>query len=1390
MMTQSLAHCARRLLLGGVVESWPQPEGTPPAMSFEEGKGLMRARFVVVILVALCAAAGALAVSAPAWAGTTHKFLSSFGSFQNPQALAVQQASGDVLVVNQEAQKVERFTAVGAPAEFSALGSNAIDGAGGGECPSVPADCDQTPQGGFSFGSPSQAEVAVDESGGADNGDVYVTDTFHNVVDIFAADGRYLGQLSETHNGGFGAVCGVAVDRAGNAYVADMNGQVHRFQPFSTPVQNSNFVMDMQVSACQLAVDAAGDVFAAAPFGGPVSKYDSAGNLQYALDSNPANGVAVDPASGDVYVAESSQVVQFDASSSIAPIQLGSFGQGSVTAPAGVAVYGATGEVFVSDSSAGHVAIFGPGVAAPDATTEAASGITETNATLNGGVNPEGTATEWEFEYGTETSYGQTAPASPQSAGSGSSEVPVSTELTGLQPGTTYHYRLVAIGENGTTHGADQTFTTQAPPMVDGQFATPVGKATATLNAQINPWGAETTYHFEYGPTESYGLSTGDATLPAAWGDQPATSEITGLAPNTTYHYRAVATNALGGPVDGPDQTFTTQPALRVDGEYVSGVTTSQAKLNAEINPLGDKMSYRFEYGPTESYGASSPSSDAPVGSGGSDVTVGQEVSGLVPDSEFHYRVVATNAVGAIQGPDQTFHTRAVEVASTDTCPNASIRHQQGSQYLPDCRAYELVSPPDKNGGNVAPEPRQTRSSASGDAVGYMTKVGFGDAATASLLDPYIAERSAGPAPESNGWITHAIGPMQDSGSPNLEASGDIPKYLGEFSEDLTSGVFFASSPIGPSPGVEAVPNLYVRDDLRKAGQGSYQLVTRCPFCETEHTSLSLFGTPLLAHYLYPRLDDESPDFGHVIFESIYNLTSDAPAQPALCLNQSFFAAPAFCRTRLYEWDHGTLRMAGVLEDGSPAEVSSAGQGQLDERETRHTISDGSDGHSRVFFTVPTDRFGNVGGKEGGEDLTGGGEQGELYARIDHATTVHLNASERTIPDQTVGENTYSPAQFLDATPNGERVFFKTNQALTDDALSYKEQSPVEYANIYMYDMTKPASDPHNLVLITPPGLRGGVEVIGTSRDGSYVYMYDGNASTIYRWHEGAISEVAPLARGLEGFIGRSQDWRQFPRSARVTADGHHLLYIDYDNRAGYSRAKCGNFGCLELYFYSADTGSVVCVSCDPTGEPPTDNAYAISNAELGVDWHEPHVLSEDGRYVFFDTAAALVPQDINGVTDAYEYDSVTGRLSLLSSGADSGESAFLDASSDGRNAFFFTRQQLVGWDKDTSLDVYDARVGGGFPEPVQPAAPCAGEECQGSLTGSPGAAGFSSASTVSAGNLKSVARADKGSPSRLSIALRACRKRSHKRRARHRCEVNARKRYGGGRPSKHGGVR
>jgi hypothetical protein len=196
--------------------------------------------------------------------------------------------------------------------------------------------------------------------------------------------------------------------------------------------------------------------------------------------------------------------------------------------------------------------------AAAVATTGGADSITTSSATLTGTVNPGGVSTTYHFEYGTSSSYGLSTPDTD--GGSGSGAVSVSAGISSLTADTTYHYRIVASNTDGPSQGADRTFRTTAnakPPSVSSASATGVNAVGATLRANVNPNRLATTVHFEYGTSTGYGTATAEQPAGSGTSTSTASAAVGGLKPHTTYHYRAVATNAAGV-TRGGDRTLTT----------------------------------------------------------------------------------------------------------------------------------------------------------------------------------------------------------------------------------------------------------------------------------------------------------------------------------------------------------------------------------------------------------------------------------------------------------------------------------------------------------------------------------------------------------------------------------------------------------------------------------------------------------------------------------------------------------------------------------------------------------------------------------------------------------------------------------------------------------------
>lgn len=226
------------------------------------------------------------------------------------------------------------------------------------------------------------------------------------------------------------------------------------------------------------------------------------------------------------------------------------------------------------------------GTSAPWASTAAASAITNSSAQVAGTITAHGLATAYVFEYGTSTAFGQIAPLPAGSAGSGTAELAVSTTLSGLQPNTTYFYRLVATNAAGTTNGPVRLFTSGPPtaPAVTTAAASNVTQGFATLSGTVNAKGQPTAFTFEYGTTTAFGHI---ATVDNAGdfnGSQQFSSRLSGLTAGTTYLYRIVATNPTGTS-RGAVMSFTTEALKPI--YWAQGATIARAGSDGSNVDLG-----------------------------------------------------------------------------------------------------------------------------------------------------------------------------------------------------------------------------------------------------------------------------------------------------------------------------------------------------------------------------------------------------------------------------------------------------------------------------------------------------------------------------------------------------------------------------------------------------------------------------------------------------------------------------------------------------------------------------------------------------------------------------------------------------------------------------------
>jgi hypothetical protein len=251
---------------------------------------------------------------------------------------------------------------------------------------------------------------------------------------------------------------------------------------------------------------------------------------------------------------------------------------------------------------------------------------------------------------------------------------------------------------------------------------------------------------------------------------------------------------------------------------------------------------------------------------------------------------------------------------------------------------------------------------------------------------------------------------------------------------------------------------------------------------------------------------------------------------------------------------------------------------------------------------------------------------------------------------------------------------------------------------------------------LTPAGDLLGV--LGASADGSYVYYLRG--AGLFLWHSGTVTLVASQAD--------ADNYPAATGAARVSADGAHLAFLSTASLTGYdNRNATTNVPEPEVFLFTAPGtagAGIVCASCNPLGRRPIGAASLPGASPNGTGDNAPHaykprVLSADSGRLFFDSDDALALQDTDNAEDVYQWEApgsgscVTpkGCIGLISSGRAEGGASFLDASTDGSDAFFLTDGSLVPSDPG-GFDVYDARVGGGFPLPATPI-PCFGDLCQ-----------------------------------------------------------------------------
>jgi hypothetical protein len=746
-------------------------------------------------------------------------------------------------------------------------------------------------------------------------------------------------------------------------------------------------------------------------------------------------------------------------------------------------------------------------------------------------------------------------------------------------------------------------------------------------------------------------------------------------------------------------EVFTPPPPVppTVESTTVTKVSTSSANFRAQINPNLFQTHYHFEYLSEakylengETFAGAFNTPEVSLGSSGEAQLASGFAGGLSPDTAYRFRVVAENEGG--------------EATTPEPAPGFST-YPALPPGLPDGRAYEMVSPPQKAGEVMPPDSEGNldgscgeclpgianrhimpmQSSADGQSVAYMGQP-FASGLS-SGPNEYLAHRTPG------GWESRSL-------SSALFNPGPLQGYAA-FSSDLSRSVIFqvepALSPAAPTREGKSFANLYLRD---MAG-------TLVPLVAAEppHRDPGPYvaGSPKLANGFNTVFGGAnsgtpgSPAFTHVVFEANDALTAaDPPNAPA---------APAVAATEndLYEWEGGQLRLVNVLPgnaSSAPNAVIGSGLQQvlvpgIETAGVDHAIS--ADGN-RIFWSDPG---------------------GQVYVRIGGVET-------RKVED---------PGNFLVASTDGARVL------LSDGCLYGVAEEECEA------DLTS--------------GLGGFQGILGASDDLSRAYFVDtkilpGAAANahgespgegmlnLYAWSQQTGTSVF-IARLLStdneiGSLKRYGDWRASSanRTAQVSPDGTHLAFMSAAPLTGYDNEQEEGFltscdlnngpgagnACLEVFAYDADTNDLSCSSCNPTGLRPLgqSNLSLITVTEGLPSFLQPGNLSADGR-LFFESQDILSPRDNNSaVQDVYEWvpngvggcKRDAGCVSLISTGTSESDSIFLDATPSGNDAFLITREQIAAADRNDQLDLYDARVGGGIAAETETLrSECQGEACQ-----------------------------------------------------------------------------
>jgi hypothetical protein len=626
--------------------------------------------------------------------------------------------------------------------------------------------------------------------------------------------------------------------------------------------------------------------------------------------------------------------------------------------------------------------------------------------------------------------------------------------------------------------------------------------------------------------------------------------------------------------------------------------------------------------------------------------------------------------------------------ARADACPNAAERFGF-SANLPDCRAYELVTPAIKGDNSLITE---IYGFSDGEHVTMTSILPFPGAANGEP-QPVLSSRTA------SEWVTTPLSPPQGPGElDNLgsEDTGSIP-LRASFTSNFSAA--FINTPFA-SDSLDQNLATDVYRVLTPSGTSSLaSLPDSGPTTESVYHPAGVSVGDLPGSFIAGN----SADGSHVFFTTLGRLPT-APGTPA---------DTHISGNETYERYAGHTYLVGILPDGSVAPCGAEVGGGGDTGPNYYSYlkygAVSSDGSNVVFHTYGD---GEDGGPQCPDNFHENPGMGALYLREGNGTS-----EARTIQLQGLF--------FLARTADGSKILS------TGGAGGNAEGEP-----LYEYDT---ATGQETTV--------GYGSLLAYSADGSRVYfLTDTQELKVY---DHGVTRTIPGAGA--GYVGRmySESKATEPGLSNLpltVPDGSKFLFLDRANLTTY-----GDNGHSEAYIYDLNNGSVTCVSCNPSGAPPLADVNFYDPPKLSAFFPQTaSLLSEDGSRVFFETREGLVPQDTNGLSDVYEWES--GHVYLLSSGqggvpgqeaenSTTNDEAFgvvgsrlVGASSSGDDVFIVTDQRLLPQDLENAEQVYDVRVNGGFPY-TTPVYGCDSGQCQGPQTPAPVFSPPPSATFVGLGN-------------------------------------------------------